>query len=89
VISVSADDFAQEVHVRFGDRGLVLVLSEDGAVREQYQDRTVDMITEDDAVERVLEMFADVPLAAKARSASAERLGVDPEDVGASAGRRR
>lgn len=89
MISVFADEGPREVHVRFGDRGPVLVLTEDGAVREQYRDATTDMVTEDDAVLRVLELIADVPLSAKARCALSDRLGVDPEDVGTSAVRER
>ena len=89
MIAVSADEYAREVHVRFGDRGPVLVLAEDGTVREQYQDRTTDMVTEDDAVMAVLEMIADVPLAKTARAALAEALGVDPDDVGTAARRRK
>jgi len=89
MIAVSADEHAREVHVRFGDRGPILVLAEDGTVREQYQDRTTDMVTEDDAVMAVLELIADVPLAMASRVALAEVLGVDPEDVGTQARRRK
>jgi hypothetical protein len=75
---------------QFGNRGPVFVMAPDGSVAEQLRplDILEPMVPLDEAVDDVLEMIRDVPLAKAARVALAKALDVEPEDVGTAPARK-
>lgn len=73
-----------ELYAQFGERGPVLVIEPDGTVAEQFRDIDIiePMVPMDEAVDSVLELIKDVPLAKSVRVALAKALRVDVEAVG-------
>jgi hypothetical protein len=80
----------EQLLAQYAERGPVFVLTPDGSLAEQFRpsDALEPMIPLDEAIESVLDLIKDVPLAKAARVAIAEKLEADPEHVGTSPTRR-